>query len=255
MVQVRNQKYGRMLLNIYFHIYLVATFGEVFLWMIATLATSQNWPKKKCVKPHRNRTKLQRRRRKAEESSTVIWRTKSVKPDVWPVCRPLYTRRRKRGEGEDKIRRQHPTRDQDHTQHACGQNSQGSCEIGDCTSFCVACSTSRTNRNCRIFKCGTGELHGSCSSLLSLHHDFVLRLRWVCFEGLFGDSGSRGEDFRFATGTAQGQAYRLHPQWCRPRLQCCRVHPQRWGRWCRFHPQWHRLYPEWRRLHPRPYTL
>jgi hypothetical protein len=36
------------------------------------------------------------------------------------------------GEGEDKIPRQHSTRDQDHTQYACGQSSQGSCEIGDC---------------------------------------------------------------------------------------------------------------------------
>jgi hypothetical protein len=116
------------------------------------------------------------------------------------------------GEGQEKIPRQHSTRDQDHTQYTCGQSSQGSCEIGDCTSFCVACSRSSTNRNCLIFKCGTAEIHGSCSSLLSLHHDFVLRLRWVCFEGLFGDSGSRAEDFRFATRTAQGQSYRLHPQ-------------------------------------------
>ncbi len=118
----------------------------------------------------------------------------------------------KGGEGEDKIPRQHSTRDQDHTQSACGQSSKGSFEIGDCTSFCVARSRSSANRNCLIFKCGTAEIHGSCSSLLSLHHDFVLRLRWVCFEGLFGDSGSRGEEFRFATRTAQGQSYRLYPQ-------------------------------------------
>jgi hypothetical protein len=38
-------KYKRVLKVFYFHIWSIAKFGCIFLWMIASLATSQNWRK------------------------------------------------------------------------------------------------------------------------------------------------------------------------------------------------------------------
>ncbi len=52
MVQVSSQKYKRMFKEIYFHIWLVAKSGYIFLWIIVTLAVTQKLQKLQEKKRH-----------------------------------------------------------------------------------------------------------------------------------------------------------------------------------------------------------
>jgi len=45
-VPARSQKIKGFLKNFYFKIWSIARFGKIFMWMIASLATSQNWKRK-----------------------------------------------------------------------------------------------------------------------------------------------------------------------------------------------------------------